>query len=55
MLPTISLIFLLIASLAQGNQVKKAQVISTMPPLVVTVGDSNQSITVDGLARWITK
>jgi len=49
MLTTISLILLLTTSLAQDDQIKKAEVVATTPESIVIVGDSNQSITVDGV------
>ena len=51
MLPTISFILLLTASLAQDKQINKPQFVGSAPPSVVTVGDSDQSITVAGLTR----
>ena len=51
MLTIISLILLLTTSLAQDGQIKKAKVIATTPESIVIVGDSNQSITVDGVKR----
>ena len=51
MLTTISLILLLTTSLAQDGQIKKAKVITTTPESIVIVGDSNKSITVDGVKR----
>ncbi len=51
MLTTISLILLLTTSLAQDDQIKKAKVIAATPESIVIVGDSNQSITVDGVER----
>jgi polyhydroxybutyrate depolymerase len=51
MLTTISLILLLTTSLAQDGQIKKAKVVATTPESIVIVGDSNKSITVDGVAR----
>jgi polyhydroxybutyrate depolymerase len=51
MLTIISLMLLLTTTLAQDDQIKKAEVTATKPELIVIVGDSNQSITVDGLER----
>jgi polyhydroxybutyrate depolymerase len=51
MLTAIGLILLLTTSLAQNDQINKAKVIAATPESIVIVGDSNKSITVDGVER----